>query len=196
MRNTTHATESAPGLSPKARLAFTGLFLVSPFLNVLVSSVLYYVWRGRQPVRARQINRLGWLIFAIQIAAIIGYRKLWPQSPAERVASQIISAGQAQDRELWSHCSGEIRGEVARIEGLLGGPAEAVSTFAPFYEAFARTEPRRLVLVSESGRLVLADVLERDGKPADLAVKLRAIANLLAEIKKALKAETGGPHQG
>src|SRR5262249_13831336 len=52
-----------PGLSTSDYLLFGLLFLVIPAANVVVSSILYYVWKHEQPKRAAQINTLGFLIF-------------------------------------------------------------------------------------------------------------------------------------
>jgi hypothetical protein len=42
-------------------------FFFVPFVNVWVSSILYYVWRREQPMRAKQINQLGFMVFGSQI---------------------------------------------------------------------------------------------------------------------------------
>ncbi|TLN28716.1 hypothetical protein FDZ74_00080 [bacterium] len=46
---------------------YSVVFFLIPFVNVWVSSILYYVWRGERPTRAKQINRLGFIIFGSQI---------------------------------------------------------------------------------------------------------------------------------
>jgi DNA-directed RNA polymerase subunit RPC12/RpoP len=46
-------------------LLFALLFFFIPAANVLVSSILYYVWKSDHPERARQINLLGFLIFGL-----------------------------------------------------------------------------------------------------------------------------------
>jgi hypothetical protein len=48
--------------------AFAAAFALIPLVNVVLSSVLYYQWRERRPLRAKQINRLGWIVFAAQLA--------------------------------------------------------------------------------------------------------------------------------
>ena len=58
----------AKGLSTKEYLLYTLLFVFIPFANVIVSSVLYYVWRKDQPKRANQINTLGFIIFGCHVA--------------------------------------------------------------------------------------------------------------------------------
>jgi hypothetical protein len=55
------------GLSPLEWALFTLLFLLIPCANVIVSSVLYYVWRADRPTRAFQINMLGFAIFGFHI---------------------------------------------------------------------------------------------------------------------------------
>jgi hypothetical protein len=45
---------------------FFGVLFLLPFVNILVSSILYYVWRSQKPLRAKQINRLGWIIFGCE----------------------------------------------------------------------------------------------------------------------------------
>jgi uncharacterized paraquat-inducible protein A len=59
------------GLSRGEYLLFTLLFLSWPAVNVWVSSILYYVWRKSRPRRARQINTLGFLVFGVQVVAIV-----------------------------------------------------------------------------------------------------------------------------
>jgi hypothetical protein len=63
------ATDS--GLSGQEFLAFTLLFLLIPAANVWVSSILYYVWRGSQPRRAKQINLLGFAVFGFDVLVLI-----------------------------------------------------------------------------------------------------------------------------
>jgi len=55
------------GLSGLEYFLFGAAFLFVPCVNVIVSSVLYYVWRGSQPKRASQINFLGFAIFGCHI---------------------------------------------------------------------------------------------------------------------------------
>jgi hypothetical protein len=59
--------KSDEGLSGQEWLLYGLLFLVIPAVNVLLSSILYYVWKGTQPRRANQINLLGFLIFGCHI---------------------------------------------------------------------------------------------------------------------------------
>lgn len=54
-------------LSDKERAIFAAAFLFVPFACVLVSSGLYYFWKGSKPKRAKQINNLGFIIFGVQI---------------------------------------------------------------------------------------------------------------------------------
>ena len=54
-------------LSRNEWIGYTLGFLFIPCVNVIVSSVLYYSWRAKQPTRANQINRLGWMVFGGQI---------------------------------------------------------------------------------------------------------------------------------
>jgi hypothetical protein len=62
------------GLSGAEWAIFAALFFIVPAVNVLVSSVLYYVWRSTQPRRANQINLLGFLVFGchVLLAILIG----------------------------------------------------------------------------------------------------------------------------
>jgi hypothetical protein len=55
------------GLSGGEYALYTLLFLFIPCANVLVSSILYYVWRAKTPRRANQINMLGFMIFGLNI---------------------------------------------------------------------------------------------------------------------------------
>ena len=55
------------GLSRTEFLLFGLLFFLIPCANVIVSSVLYYVWRAERPRRARQINGLGFAIFGCHV---------------------------------------------------------------------------------------------------------------------------------
>ncbi len=55
-------------LSRNEYILFTLAFLFVPFVNVIVSSVLYYTWRAKQPTRANQINRLGFIVLGVQVA--------------------------------------------------------------------------------------------------------------------------------
>jgi hypothetical protein len=61
------------GLTGSERLGYTLLFLFVPCVNVIASSVLYYVWRPTRPRAAGQINLLGFLIFAFHVVAFITY---------------------------------------------------------------------------------------------------------------------------
>jgi hypothetical protein len=54
-------------LSTLEWVLFSIVFFLFPCVNVLVSSILYYVWRAEWPTRAYQINSLGWIIFGSQI---------------------------------------------------------------------------------------------------------------------------------
>jgi hypothetical protein len=67
---------SEEGLSGMEYLLFSLLFLVLPAACVVVSSVLYYVWRKDQPRRANQINTLGFIIFGVQIALYLLYTQV------------------------------------------------------------------------------------------------------------------------
>ena len=68
-----------PGLSPQEWWLFGFLFILIPAANVLVSSILYYVWRKKQPRRANQINTLGFIIFGCHVVIFIALRLLVPQ---------------------------------------------------------------------------------------------------------------------
>jgi len=54
-------------LSKNEYLIYTIAFLFIPCVNVLVSSILYYIWRAKQPNRANQMNRLGFMVFGAQL---------------------------------------------------------------------------------------------------------------------------------
>jgi hypothetical protein len=58
---------SHDGLSSIEFLCFGAAFLVIPLVNVVASSILYYVWRGSRPRRATQINLLGFGVFAVHL---------------------------------------------------------------------------------------------------------------------------------
>jgi hypothetical protein len=60
-----------PGLSGKEWLLYTLLFLPVPMVNVILSSVLYYVWKGDQPRKANQINLLGFLVFGFHVVVFV-----------------------------------------------------------------------------------------------------------------------------
>ncbi len=61
-----------PGLTGTEYAIYGVVFLVLPGINMLLSSALYYAWRGDKPVRAKQINRLGWMIFGLQFLLVFG----------------------------------------------------------------------------------------------------------------------------
>jgi hypothetical protein len=58
---------SSEGLSGQAYWLFALLFLFLPAVCVILSSVLYYVWIKDQPKQAKQINRLGFIVFGIHL---------------------------------------------------------------------------------------------------------------------------------
>jgi DNA-directed RNA polymerase subunit RPC12/RpoP len=66
------AREAADELSTLEWVLFSVVFFLFPCINVLVSSILYYVWRNQYPNRASQINILGWIIFGGQILLRLG----------------------------------------------------------------------------------------------------------------------------
>lgn len=47
-------------------LIYGVLFLVSPGINVIVSTFLFYNWKDTLPTKAYQVNQLAWVIFGIQ----------------------------------------------------------------------------------------------------------------------------------
>src|SRR5262245_5591721 len=55
------------GLSGLEYFLFGAAFLFVPCVNVIVSSVLYYVWRGWQLLCAAQINMLGFAVFGCHV---------------------------------------------------------------------------------------------------------------------------------
>jgi DNA-directed RNA polymerase subunit RPC12/RpoP len=59
------------GLSSNEYLLYSLLFLFIPGANVIVSSVLYYMWKRDHPRRANQINTLGFIIFGFNILIAI-----------------------------------------------------------------------------------------------------------------------------
>jgi hypothetical protein len=59
-------------LSTTEWVVFSLAFLFIPCVNVLISSALYYAWRGSRPNRANQINRLGFAVFFLQIVLNVG----------------------------------------------------------------------------------------------------------------------------
>jgi uncharacterized integral membrane protein len=60
-----------PGLSSTEWILFILLFVFVPIANVLVSSILYYVWRSDKPRRASQINLLGFAVFGFHVLLYI-----------------------------------------------------------------------------------------------------------------------------
>ena len=54
-------------LSQQEYLLYGLLFLLAPVISVVVSSVLYYVWKSSLPTKAYQINQLGWAVFGIHM---------------------------------------------------------------------------------------------------------------------------------
>lgn len=63
------------GLNQNQFLGYGAAFLLVPFVNVLVSSILYYRWRSRYPKSAEQINRMGFSIFAFHMAVGFFWRR-------------------------------------------------------------------------------------------------------------------------
>jgi hypothetical protein len=59
------------GLPTNEYWLFELLFLFIPGANLIVSSVLYYLWKRDYPRRANQINTLGFIIFGIHILLYI-----------------------------------------------------------------------------------------------------------------------------
>jgi DNA-directed RNA polymerase subunit RPC12/RpoP len=53
-------------LSKEEYLLYGLLFFVSPGINVVVSSFLYFHWKSEFPTKAYQVNQLGWVVFGIQ----------------------------------------------------------------------------------------------------------------------------------
>jgi hypothetical protein len=68
-----HSAGDDPGLSSGEYWLFALLFLPIPAVNVLVSSILYYLWVNDRPRRARQINTLGFIIFGLHIVLGIAF---------------------------------------------------------------------------------------------------------------------------
>lgn len=65
--------DPGPGLSPSEWLVYTLIFMFVPAVNVLASSILYYVWRNDKPRKATQINLLGFLVFGFHVFIYIMY---------------------------------------------------------------------------------------------------------------------------
>ena len=65
-RSGVNTTLDSP-LSSNEYALYSLAFFFVPFVNVWVSSILYYIWRGDRPMRAKQINRLGFIVFGSQI---------------------------------------------------------------------------------------------------------------------------------
>ena len=61
------------GLTAQEGVLFGVMFAVLPVACVLVSSILYYVWKAEQPRRANQINGLGFIIFFVHIVLAVLY---------------------------------------------------------------------------------------------------------------------------
>ncbi len=66
-----HLIQDDDGLSGGEWALFSVLFVLIPVVNVVVSSVMYYVWRSTQPRRATQINLLGFLVFGFHILVAV-----------------------------------------------------------------------------------------------------------------------------
>lgn len=62
-----HLVADDEGLSGGEWASYSVLFAFIPAVNVVVSSVLYYVWRDSRPAASRQVNLLGFLMFAIHV---------------------------------------------------------------------------------------------------------------------------------
>src|SRR5262245_4068532 len=54
-------------LTVQEYLIYGLLFLVSPGINIVVCSFLYYNWKETLPSKAFSVNQLGWVIFGIQV---------------------------------------------------------------------------------------------------------------------------------
>jgi DNA-directed RNA polymerase subunit RPC12/RpoP len=51
-------------------LLYGAVFVAVPMANVLISSLLYYMWREKEPTKAFQINQLGFVILGLQVLTI------------------------------------------------------------------------------------------------------------------------------
>jgi hypothetical protein len=60
-------------LSSREWTVFAVFFMLIPYACVLVSSTLYYVWRKERPKKAKQINLLGFAVFAVQLLVYFLY---------------------------------------------------------------------------------------------------------------------------
>jgi len=61
-------------LTSNQYILFTLLFVFLPGACVLVSSLLYYLWRSERPRQAAQINQLGFIVFAANIVLYFGLK--------------------------------------------------------------------------------------------------------------------------
>ncbi|PQO35243.1 hypothetical protein C5Y96_09380 [Blastopirellula marina] len=66
-RDLEHLPTDSDSLSLSEFIAYGLAFLFLPILCVLVSSLLYYVWKSSSPWKAQQINLLGFGVFFLHI---------------------------------------------------------------------------------------------------------------------------------
>jgi hypothetical protein len=70
------AAERDAGLSGQDLALFALAFVLFPGVNVIASSVLYYVWKSDKPKRASQINLLGFAIFGFHVVIWVLWKLL------------------------------------------------------------------------------------------------------------------------
>jgi len=74
-----HAYDGSP-LSSLEWVIFTVAFVALPGFSGILGTVFYLAWNKSQPVKARQLLRLGWIIFAMAVVVIgvLDYTHLLP----------------------------------------------------------------------------------------------------------------------
>jgi hypothetical protein len=76
-RSGRRAAARDPGLSGQELALFALGFVLIPGVNVVASSVLYYVWKADKPKRASQINLLGFAVFGFHVVIWILWKVLF-----------------------------------------------------------------------------------------------------------------------
>jgi hypothetical protein len=76
-------------------------FLMMPCACVLVSSILYYNWKYKKPEKAKQVNRLGFIAFGVQILFLMRSH-FSSQDPTEYIPQgrQGVESGQPSEDGL------------------------------------------------------------------------------------------------
>ena len=81
----TRQKQNDAGLSVGGQFRFGVIFFIIPGVCVLLSSILYYVWRESTPTKAKQINRLGWTVCFLQILLVAVFAINRPDIVTERL---------------------------------------------------------------------------------------------------------------